>query len=168
MKTNYTLILYSGLTILMWGFWGFFGKLALERKMFPITIFFAEVIVSVFCSLVLFLLILPKQNIIALYNSWNLFGLFSGAGLAIGLLFYYFALNEAQATIIVPLTATYPVVSAFLSFTILGERPKGIQWIGIFLVVIGIALLLSGPVAKVSPSLSKKPDVSSIPKVGQE
>lgn len=132
----------------MWGLWGFFGKLALDRNMSPITIFFGEVIISVLCSLLLFIFFLPTQDIGALYNSWNVFGLISGAGLAFGLLFYYFALNKGQATIVVPLTATYPVVSALLSFAILGERPRWTQWVGIFLVIAGVALLLSGPISK--------------------
>jgi bacterial/archaeal transporter family protein len=148
MRANYLLMLFSGITIILWGLWGFFGKLALERNMLPVTIFFAEVIVSMLCSILLFIFILPKQSILQLYNTWNIFGLISGAGLALGLLFYYFALSEGQASIVVPLTATYPIVSALLSYALLGERPRWIQWVGIILVVIGAALLLSGPIAK--------------------
>jgi hypothetical protein len=32
--------------ILMWGFWGFCGKLALEKNMAPTSIFLAEVFIS--------------------------------------------------------------------------------------------------------------------------
>lgn len=145
----------------MWGFWGFFGKLALQKKMPPLTIFFAEVIISVVCALFVLVLILPKSNPWTFFNSWNLFGVVSGAGLAVGLLCYYFALAKGPATIIVPLTATYPVVSALLSYAILGERPRGFQWIGILLVVVGVALLLSGPVGTNSHSLGTLHDSTS-------
>lgn len=147
MKPPLSLILFAALTILMWGFWGFFGKLALERGMSPIAIFLGEVVVGVLCSLILVVLFLPTGNSLR-YNSWNVFGLASGAGLAFGLVFYYLALNEGQATLVVPITATYPVVSVLLSFAILGERPRLIQWIGIFLVILGVVLLLSAPLTK--------------------
>ena len=148
MKTNHLLLLFSGTTVILWGFWGFFGKLALEKNMRPVAIFFAEVIASMLCALVLFIVVVSRSDALMLFNSWNIFGLLSGTGLALGLLCYYFALSKGQATIIVPLTATYPVVSALLSYGLLGERPKWIQWIGIILVVTGAALLLSGPLVR--------------------
>jgi uncharacterized membrane protein len=48
-------------------------------------------------------------------------------------------------SIIVPLTATYPVVAALLGVAILGERPSLSQWIGIILIIMGAVLLLSSP-----------------------
>lgn len=150
MRGSYTLILFCAFAILLWGLWGFTGKLALQRNMAPLNIFFSEVLISILISLFLFVVVTAKQSVPPLYSSWNVFGLISGAGLAFGLVFYYFALSQGQATIIVPLTACYPVVSAGLSYLLLGERPRWTQWLGIFLVVAGVVLLLSGPVAKPS------------------
>jgi bacterial/archaeal transporter family protein len=134
------------LTILMWGFWGFFGKLALDRRMSPLTIFLCEIVISVLCAVPLLLLLLWRaQGGAQAYATWNVFGLLSGAGLALGLLFYYFALEKAQASVIVPLTSVYPVVSVLLSYSLLGERLRLSQWVGVALVVLGVALLLAAP-----------------------
>ncbi|HEX6184308.1 MAG TPA: EamA family transporter [Pyrinomonadaceae bacterium] len=133
------------LTILMWGFWGFFGKLALDRRMSPLTIFLTEIVISVLCAVPLLLLLRRGQDGAQAYATWNVFGLLSGAGLALGLLFYYFALEKAQASVIVPLTSVYPVVSVLLSYTLLGERLRLSQWVGVVLVVLGVALLLAAP-----------------------
>jgi len=90
MNSHHQLLIFSALAIFMWGLWGFFGKLALERDMAPTTLF------------------------------------------------------------LIPLTSTYPIVSVFLSCVILNEKPSPTQWIGIFLVVAGSVLLLSGTADHVS------------------
>jgi len=67
----------------------------------------------------------------------------SGAGLALGLLCYYVALETTQASLLVPLTAMYPVFSVLLSYAVLHERLSLLQWVGVVLVVGGAMLLLS-------------------------
>jgi len=142
--------MFSGLAIIMWGVWGFFGKLALERDMTPTTIFLAEVFMSTVFSIPILFMILRKKNAYLPHVSWNIFGLISGAGLALGLLFYYMALEKGQVSIVVPLTSIYPIVSVILSYVILKENLSILQWIGAFLIVTGAVLLLSGPIGMVS------------------
>ena len=148
MNNNYQLFLFSGLAVVMWGLWGFFGKLALEREMTPSTLFLAEVFMSAVFSIPVLVMILRKNNSYLPHVSWNIFGLISGAGLALGLLFYYMALEKGEVSIVVPLTAIYPIVSVLLGYVILKEKPSTLQWIGVFLVVTGAVLLLSGPLDK--------------------
>jgi len=150
MNNNYQLFMFSGLAIIMWGVWGFFGKLALERDMTPTTIFLAEVFMSTVFSIPILFMILRKKNAYLPHVSWNIFGLISGAGLALGLLFYYMALEKGQVSIVVPLTSIYPIVSVILSYVILKENLSILQWIGAFLIVTGAVLLLSGPIGMVS------------------
>jgi bacterial/archaeal transporter family protein len=150
MSIDYRLLLLAGLTILLWGFWGFFGKLALEKNMAPTSVFLAEVFTSAVCAIPMLLILWRKPEAAALYTSWNGFGLASGAGLALGLFCYYFALEKSQASILIPLTAMYPAVSVLLSYALLHERPHVSQWIGIVFVIIGAILLLSGPTANMS------------------
>lgn len=144
MNSDHRVLLLSGLTIVMWGLWGFFGKLALERKMAPTAVFLAETLVSVALAVPIFLLLVYRQG--APPSSVNLFGILSGAALALGLLFYYLALESGRISVVVPLTASYPVVAALLGVVVLGERPSLTQWLGVALVVAGVVLLLSGPV----------------------
>jgi transporter family protein len=151
MSIDYRLLLLAGLTILLWGFWGFFGKLALEKNMAPTSVFLAEVLTSAVCAVPVLLILWRKPEAAALYTSWNVFGLASGAGLALGLFCYYFALEKSQASILVPLTAIYPAVSVLLSYALLQERPNVAQWIGVVFVIVGAILLLSGPTANISP-----------------
>jgi transporter family protein len=150
MNNNYQLFLFSGLAVIMWGLWGFFGKLALDREMTPTTLFLAEVFMSTALSMPILFTILRKNSSYLPHFSWNIFGLISGAGLALGLLFYYMALEKGQVSIVVPLTAIYPIVSVLLGYVILKEKPSPLQWIGVILVVAGAVLLLSGPLGKVA------------------
>jgi transporter family protein len=150
MAFDFRLLSLTALTILMWGFWGFFGKLALERRMSPLTVFLAEIIVSALCALPVLLVLRRGPAGAQPYASWNVFGLLSGTGLALGLLFYYFALEKAEASVIVPLTSVYPVVSVLLGYFVLGERLRLAQWVGVALVIVGVVLLLSGPAAATS------------------
>ena len=144
MAFDFRLLSLTALTVLMWGFWGFFGKLALERRMSPLTVFVAEIIVSALCAVPVLFVARRAQAGAQAYAPWNVFGLLSGTGLALGLLFYYFALEKAEASVIVPLTSVYPVVSVLLSYFLLGERLRPAQWVGVALVVLGVVLLLSG------------------------
>ena len=73
----------------------------------PATIFLAEVFVSLICALAVLFVILGKNDMSMRHVSWNIFGLISGAGLALGILFYYLALEKGQVYVVVPLTAIY-------------------------------------------------------------
>lgn len=151
MSVDQRTLLLSGLTILLWGLWGFFGKLALERRMAPANIFVAEVLISAACALPVLFALYARGGAGGAGAAggggaaWNVFGLLSGAALALGLLCYYFALEHGNVTLIVPLTSVYPVVSVLLGLAVLGERPSLTQWLGVALVVAGVALLLSAP-----------------------
>jgi len=138
MTANMTVVIYAGLTILMWGLWGFFGKMALERNMPPVSVFLAEVLISLFVAA-----FFVRRAFIPPQAKWSMFGLFSGAGLAIGLVFYYLALEHAQANMIVPLTSLYPAVTVVLSYIFLHERLSPLQWVGLVLLLVGAYLLLS-------------------------
>ena len=139
-------LIFSLLTILLWGLWGFFGKLALEKRMAPTTVFLAETLVSALIA-VLFVVVAVQRSDgqPPLYSTVNVYGILSGVTLAAGLLFYYLALQGGNVSIVVPLTATYPVVAVLLGYVLLRERPTALQWIGVILVAVGAALLVSGP-----------------------
>jgi transporter family protein len=153
MNIDNRVLLFAGLTILLWGLWGFFGKVALEKNMAPRSVFLAEVFTSAVCAAAVVLISSYRQGpASASTSSWNVFGVASGVGLALGLLCYYSALEQSPASVLVPLTAIYPAVSVLLSYAFLHERPYASQWVGIVFVIIGTILLLSGPTTTVAPA----------------
>ena len=154
---DYRALLLAGLTILLWGCWGFFGKLALDKHMAPTSVFLAEVCTSAVCAVPVLVLLWRQHEVASLTPSWNVFGVASGAGLALGLFCYYFALETSHASILVPLTAIYPAVSVVLSYAFLHERPQVFQWVGILFVIVGAILLLTGPPATRTPEEMPRP-----------
>ncbi len=71
-----------------------------------------------------------------------LFTLLSGlTGGVLGLTAYFYALQKGQASLVVPLTATYPLVTVILSLLVLGEPITPARLAGVVLIVAGVALL---------------------------
>jgi uncharacterized membrane protein len=136
-------MLFAALAVIAWGLWGLFGKIALERGMSSHAILVAEGVMgflgglSVLGALRLRRLPLPWEE------AWNWYGFLSGAALAGGIGFYYVALRGARLSIVVPLTAVYPLVAVLLGMLFLGERLSPLQWAGIGLTTLGVALLVA-------------------------
>lgn len=118
MHIDARVLLFAGLTILLWG---------------------------CLCAAPVWWLLMRRPEAFSLSPSWNVFSLASGAVLALGLLCYYVALEASQASILVPLTSIYPAVSVVLSYALLHERLSIAQWLGVVMVIVGAILLLSGP-----------------------
>lgn len=133
-------LLLIGLTVLLWGLWGLLGKIALQQGMPPVSLFLAEAAAGALCALLVALAVMAGRP----YGSvmWNAWGLGSGAAMAVGLATYYFALERAPASVVVPLTAVYPLVSVLLFHALLRERLEVAQWSGVVLISVGTALLL--------------------------
>lgn len=139
---------YQGLisaivAVVLWGFWAFFGKLALSRGMRPVDVFLAEafagfalaiVVVGIGSASSAHPLALARQG-------WNAFGLLSGSAMVLGLFFYYVALDTGNVSIVSPLTATYPVIAVFLGSFLLREELHLIDIIAIALIIAGSILL---------------------------
>jgi transporter family protein len=145
MKNAHLMLLFTTLSILAWGVAGIFGKLAFHKKMLPFSVFLAQVIVYLIAGSVLVLLSTRIESISPWRSPWNIYGWFSGMAMMLGLLFFTLALHKGQAVVVVPLTALYCGVSVVLGYAALGERPTPLQWLGITLALVSVALILSGP-----------------------
>src|ERR1700733_6626644 len=95
MNDNRMLFALAGLTIFLWGLWGFFGKLALDHGMPPISIFIVEVIAS---ALTMLIVMVTRRWVPSMRGAdvWNWRGVVSGVALALGLLSYYLALSRGE------------------------------------------------------------------------
>src|SRR6266850_6665965 len=92
-KVDQVALIFCGLAILLWGCWGFFGKLGLERGMSPRSILFAELLIGgIGAAIVLGSSVVRYHTAAPAFHGWNVFGVFSGLGLLLGLVFFYLAL----------------------------------------------------------------------------
>jgi transporter family protein len=70
------------------------------------------------------------------------FGLLVGLTNALGSWFLFAALEKgAKASVAIPLTALYPLITALLAVALLGERLAGRQWVGLALAIVAGVLL---------------------------
>jgi len=79
-------------------------------------------------------------------QSWFLFAIFSllwGTAAILGTLAFLFALSKWKASLVITMTALYPVVALILSFIVLHESITLKQSIWIFLSLIAIVLIYS-------------------------
>ncbi|MCW5982225.1 MAG: DMT family transporter [Bryobacteraceae bacterium] len=129
---------YSLIAVALWGAVGLLQKLGASRvsahSLFVwLTIGFALQVPF----------LAPGSRLASMAASEVGFGLLVGLTNALGSWFLFAALERgAQASIAIPLTALYPLVTALLAVLLLGERLSGRQWVGLVLAVIA-GLLLS-------------------------
>lgn len=135
-----TLILWLA-TLLFWGFSPVLEKLGLRRVDPLIGLFIRTLAAFLGITFVLFLTSeYEKLKVLTLRDFLYLAisGLMAGF---LGMYFYFSLLKSHQASQIVPLTATYPLVASLLAILILKESLTLNKLLGTFLIVIGIYLL---------------------------
>lgn len=136
MKTWY---LYSLLTVLMWGVWGVFSKLASANSRPRQVLIFQSVGVLAFALVVL---IIERFRI-----EWSVPGfswsVAAGFFTFIGFLTFFAALEKGKASTVVTLSALYPVVTILLSVIFLREKISLREGAGIVLALIASVLLAS-------------------------
>jgi transporter family protein len=129
--------LYAALTVLTWGLWGVFSKLAANVTKPRQALLFQTVGVLAFAAVVL---VMERFHV-----EWHAAG-FTWAALGgffafIGFLTFFAALDKGNTSTVVTLSALYPVVTILISIAFLHERLTHRQGIGIVLALIASALL---------------------------
>lgn len=123
-------------TLLAWGFWTFFLKLA-SKEDFLVTMFAHQI----GGALVLLFVLLTRKHLLVTSPALIWGGLAGIVGM--GSLFVFLgALGEGKTPLVVTLTALYPAVTIALSVLFLHETVTLRQWIGIALALIAIALMV--------------------------
>ena len=136
-------MLFVALAVIAWGLWGLFGKIALERGMSSHAILVAEGVMGFMGGLIVLGGLHMRRLPLPWQEAWNWYGFLSGAALAGGIGFYYVALRGERLSIVVPLTAVYPLVAVLLGMLFLGERLSPLRWAGIGLTTAGVVLLVA-------------------------
>jgi len=131
-------VLFALLCAIAWAFWGICGKLSTNRGVPPTTLAF----LSTCMSLVVILSAYAWQRFPATPTAAGvLFALLGGVCGAIGTLFFSMAIKRGDASIIVTLSAIYPVFIVLLSPLILQEKISLAHAVGVLLVTLGVILV---------------------------
>jgi len=130
---------YSLLTILVWGAWGATSKMASDGiDANTNQIFFTLGLVP----LMLFVLRSPRIQGAHQKRSGIAWAFFTGVLGGVGNIAFFHALAiGGKASIVVPATALFPLVTVILAVTVLRERISILQWFGLGLALVAIYLL---------------------------
>ncbi len=135
------LTIFLLLTTIFWGIAAIFDKLALGKGT-P----FAGIMVRQFLLSTLVFLVAAGTGRLGgvLQMEWRsvlFFGLSGLCGGVAGLWCYYHALRLGGAALVVPITATYPLITALLSWAILQEHFTVSRLIGTMFIILGVWLV---------------------------
>lgn len=131
-------VLYSVLALLVWGLWAFLPKMAI-CCLEPKTAFMFQVIGGAITGLAAFAIMRPELGAAEIRGIVP--ALLTGMTGYIGLLFFMYAIRDGKLCIVAPLTALYPVISLALAMIFLREKINLVQFAGIILAMISVALI---------------------------
>jgi transporter family protein len=136
MKTNEWFI-FALCSLVMWGLWGFFQKLA-TNHIGPKNVY---VFAGIGPIIVVLFVLLSLHFRVQVNREGIVYALFAGLAGSLGGLFFVHSVSRGKASIVITLTALYPVVTILLSLIMLKEQLTIKQGIGIILALISMVLL---------------------------
>ena len=123
--------------LLLWGAWGLFQKLA-TNEMPPRNVY----LVGAGGAITVVLVMLATSEFPLQVNTRGiLFAVLAGICSSLGGLLFLHAVSKGKASVVIPFTALYPLITIILSFTILKETITAKQGMGIVLALISMVLL---------------------------
>jgi transporter family protein len=136
-------ILFALLAFILWGFWGLTSKMAID-VIGPGSVFGFYVVASAIVPLgyLCFRKVRPSESgeHTPPLSAWAL-GTASLAANAMGVLAFTFALATGLASLVVPVSSAYPVVTVLLAVALLHERLTTRQTIALVFTLIGLMLV---------------------------
>jgi transporter family protein len=131
---------YSILTLLLWGLWAFLPRLATRTLDPTSTLLFQQMgaLIGTLCVLATagFRFHMEIKGV-----SW---ALLTGMLGVFGLLCFLQAVTRYRLSVVVMMTALYPLITVGLSVLVLREKLTALQWLGVALAMTAI-LLMSTP-----------------------
>ncbi len=128
---------YSLLAIVLWGIVGLLQKLGTNRISAPSLLIWLTV-----GFIVLLPLFMREANLWDMGKRGVLVGIVAGVLNGMGSWFLFASLEKgAKASVAVPLTALYPLITVVLATVFLAETLTGLQWIGVLLALLSGAML---------------------------
>ncbi len=137
-----TLIGYLLLAILLWGIAPIFDKFGVKSVDVYTGIFYKNFVATTFFG-IFYLIYFGIERL------WNCdfvgVGWYILSGICasvLGMIFYFNALKLADASLVVPIVATYPLISTILSVIFLKEHLSIDRIIGVIFIILGIWLII--------------------------
>ncbi|MBI4379335.1 MAG: DMT family transporter [Nitrospinae bacterium] len=129
--------IFSLIALFLWGLWGFLSKIA-TYYVGPTSVFLYG---SVGALLVSIFSVISLGFRFEVHPIGIILGTLTGVLGAAGVIFFFFAMKEGNTTVIVTMTALYPLVTLLLSYLILREPITLKQTVGILFAIIAMVLL---------------------------
>jgi len=129
-------LVFALLCLISWGAWGVVLKFAYASSNW-LQVYFVSSLASFTLALAVFGVSRGSLSIDKGLYLAALAGLLGGAGYV----FFVKALETGKASVVIPLTALYPAVTAAMAAVLLRERPSPYQAAGIVLAIIASVLL---------------------------
>ena len=130
-------LVLSIITFMLWGLWGFFAKVAsdaIDAK--------SAAILQGLAGFAVTLAMLGSQRFrVETQLGGSTAALLAGAAFMVGIVTFSAALSTGRATIVVPLSALYPVITIALGVVFLSEGVSVTQASGIGLALVAIVLM---------------------------
>ena len=130
-------LIFSFIVIILWGMWGFFSKIASNYTASSNIYLFGTIGALLVWLFAIFFLGFKFE----IKPIGVLFSILAGALGGSGIIFFYYAMKGGKASVVVAITALYPLVTLLLSYLILREQLTLKQIIGIFLAIIAVILM---------------------------
>ncbi len=130
-------LIYSLVSVLWWGIFGFLGKVGSDRiSPAQMQIFFTigMVPVAIVCAFRLKFQIATNKRGVS-YSV--LMGLFA----ALGSLAFFGAMKSGKASLVAPVTSLYPALTVLLALVVLKEKLNKMQTLGLILAMASIVIL---------------------------
>jgi transporter family protein len=126
-------------TIVAWGTWGVFSKLAVERIDQQVLVWGSLITVPV----VFFVYLVATSQLVPLKMDGPgvAFAALGGVGAALGTVCFYLLLARERVSLTVPVTSLYPAVTVMLSVLFLREHLSGAHVLGILFALAAVVLL---------------------------
>ncbi len=134
------LAFWISVTIMGWGMASFVGKPIAAVLSAPYLMWLRSIITV---GLLLPIVWVQRSGLAHAPTTWQtwLLVFLAAAFTAVAVIGFYNSLRLGQASVVVPITATYPVLTALLAALFLGEHVTPIRALGIVLTVLGVALV---------------------------
>ncbi|NIQ39852.1 MAG: EamA family transporter [Proteobacteria bacterium] len=130
---------YSIITVIAWGLWAFLPKIA-TKYISPPSALIYEVMAGMLMAVIALRKLRPEMSVTKI---GSIYSLINGVIGYVGVLFYIYAISGQDAIVVAPLSATFPIMTLTLGIIFLKERFSLVNYVGIFLAMCAIYLVLS-------------------------